>query len=120
MLLLILIACGRAVPEPPVTGTPHPEVPSPAFFLAEGAPDPTACAVDADCIGDTVPTVDGCCNEPRRLLPHARAYREWVRRWRVEHCAEATCPPPPNPYRPPECAFEVRCEDRVCVDACPR
>jgi hypothetical protein len=91
------------------------------FFMAEGAPPPRACTRDSDCVGDTIPDLDQpCCQNPRSLQPHARAYKRWLSGWRAEHCADTTCPPPPPPAMPPTCAFEVVCADQVCADSCKR
>jgi hypothetical protein len=114
-------------PEPPTTANPTLDPPPPepemppvdGFFMAEGAPPPRGCASASDCLGDTIPDVDNpCCQNPRTLEPHARAYRSWVFAWRKDHCASVTCPPPPAPSEPPECAFEVDCVQGQCVDAC--
>ena len=121
-------------PEQPETSTPDkPDTPeqvreTPAslpakdgFFMAQGAPDPRACQVAADCFGDTIPDVDNpCCQNPTTLEAYTRAYATWVRSWRADHCADVTCPPPPPPAKPPDCAFEVECVEQRCVDTCQR
>jgi hypothetical protein len=90
------------------------------IYTVAGAPDPRACAVDADCIGDTIPAKDLCCQDPYNVVPHARAWRTWMNDWRTRSCAAAhTCPPPPNPAQPAECGFAVSCKDSRCVNACP-
>lgn len=89
------------------------------FFLVDGAPDPRACEAAADCIGDTVPDENGCCQDPARVVPHARSYRRFITDWRKNACADVTCPPPPSPSLPPRCVFEVRCVEGQCVDSCP-
>jgi hypothetical protein len=122
-------------PTPEPTPTPLPEVstanpivdpppepvmiPQDGFFMAEGAPQPRACKVASDCTGDTIPDVDNpCCNNPHTLEPYAFAYRDWVNDWRKDRCDSVVCPPPPNPSRPPDCAFDVDCVAGSCVDAC--
>lgn len=113
-------------PDPEPENQPEPEtLPEPAatkdgFFMAEGAPDPSACKVAADCHGNTIPDPNNpCCQDPRTLEPHARAYSTWLSSWRRDNCASVTCPPPPPPAEPPACAFEVDCVAGSCVDACP-
>ena len=104
----------------PTTDEPPARAPQDGFFMAEGAPDPRACSVASDCLGDTIPDLDNpCCQNPTSLEPYARTYRSWLGSWRGKHCAEQTCPPPPNPARPPACAFELACTEGVCVDSCP-
>lgn len=113
-------------PEPPTVDdqTPKTELESlPAkdgFFMAKGAPDPRACTVADDCTGNTIPDLDNpCCQDPSTLEPYARAYWTWINEWRRDHCEAVTCPPPPAPSMPPDCAFEPDCVDGVCVDTCP-
>ena len=116
-----------ATPEPDTTsaeptGEPEPSgvAPVDGFFMAEGAPQPRACAVASDCHGDTIPDLDQpCCQNPRTLEPYSRAYKKWLVGWRTEHCADVTCPPPPAPSMPPDCAFVNDCVEGVCVDTCP-
>ena len=101
------------------TGSSDALPPVDGFFMVDGAPPPTGCKVDSDCLGDTIPSVkDPCCQDPYSLRPHARAYRTFVSTWRTEHCAEHECPPPPSPTLPPDCAFDVRCEEGRCQDSC--
>ncbi|MBA3453955.1 MAG: hypothetical protein H0T42_12745 [Deltaproteobacteria bacterium] len=130
ILLLVLSACskgGGSTSGGPVPGTteqtPRPTPPPTqvdGIYTVVGAPDPRACAVDADCIGDTIPAQDLCCQDPHSVVPHARAWRTWMTDWRTRSCAAAhTCPPPPNPARPAECGFAVSCKDSRCVNACP-
>jgi hypothetical protein len=99
---------------------PEPESVRDGFFMAEGAPDPRACTVAADCTANTIPDLDNpCCQNPRILEPYARAYWAWLHQWRRENCSDVTCPPPPAPYKPRQCAIEVDCVDGRCVNACP-
>ena len=105
--------------DDPATDQPPALAPQDGFFMAEGAPDPRACSVASECLGDTIPDLDNpCCQNPTSLEPYARAYRSWLGSWRGKHCAERSCPPPPNPARPPDCAFELACTQGVCVDSC--
>ena len=99
---------------------PESSPPTEGFFMADGAPDPRTCAVASDCRGDTIPDLDNpCCQNPYSLEPYANAYQTWLNGWRREHCDAVTCPPPPAPSRPPDCAFELDCVDGRCVDTCP-
>jgi hypothetical protein len=114
-------------PEPPTTANPTLDPPPPepemppvdGFFMAEGAPPPRGCSSASECLGDTIPDVENpCCQNPYSLEPYAHAYRKWIYSWREDHCASATCPPPPSPIQPPDCAFDVDCVQGQCVDAC--
>lgn len=97
----------------------EPLAPKDGFFMAEGAPDPKACKLAADCTSNTVPDLDNpCCQNPRTLEPYANAYWWWVGEWRKEHCEAVTCPPPPHPSRPPDCSRKLDCVEGICVDAC--
>jgi hypothetical protein len=143
---LCLAACGQPQPTPPATtptpvpaatDTPRPIAPPPpieaprptvtdgppiqrdGFWTLADAPSPTACVTDADCIGDTVPAEDLCCQDPHTLTAHARAWREHIRLYRTRACSGHVCPPPPAPAQPPSCAFEVRCEAGRCMESCP-
>lgn len=90
------------------------------WFIPAGSPSPQACVVGSDCLGDTVADpAQPCCNDPHSLVAHSRAYRTAVGEWRIQHCADVTCPPPPAPDQPPACAFEVRCAEGRCTDSCP-
>jgi hypothetical protein len=103
----------------------EPSVPDPSarmesgFFLADGAPDPLACATDADCLGDTVPAPGGCCQNPLDLRTYSQAYRTWLARWRPAHCADVTCPEPPAASPPGDCYFRVHCTtEGTCANSC--
>jgi hypothetical protein len=112
--------------EPEPEKSPEPEKPPEpvndpvdGFFMAEGAPQPRACASKADCLGDTIPDLENpCCQNPHTLEPYSRAYREWLSTWRKDRCASVECPPPPPPAQPPACHFELDCVQGQCVDAC--
>jgi hypothetical protein len=138
LFLIVICACSRedtASSSAPATGErveqveeqveqvesqPEQVVAESRFFMAEGAPDPQACKVAADCLGNTIPDRNNpCCQDPRTLEPYTRAYWAWIGTWRRDHCDEVTCPPPPAPSLPPDCAFEVDCVEGVCVDSCP-
>ena len=108
-------------PEPePEPKQAEPLAPKDGFFMAEGAPDPRACKAVADCVSNTIPDVENpCCQDPRTLEPYAKAYWYWVGEWRKSNCESVTCPPPPAPGRPPDCALKLDCVDGFCVDACP-
>ena len=89
------------------------------YFLADGAPAPRACTVDADCMGDTLPAEGGCCNDPLSLTAYAQAYRTWLAGWRAAHCDGVNCPTPPSPSRPDDCYFEVHCSTAgTCENTC--
>lgn len=130
-LTLALAACGRTAPAertaPPVTG-PTGEAPverdgliqRDGFWTLEEAPPPLACVTDDDCLGDTVPAEDLCCQDPHKVAAHSSAWRTFIQAWRDRSCGDHACPPPPSPSQPPACAFEVRCQAGRCVDDCPR
>jgi hypothetical protein len=112
--------------EPPRLEPPRAaEIPRPpgiqrdGFWTLADAPSPAACATDADCIGDTVPAEDLCCQDAYKLAAHSRSWREHIRQWRTRTCGGHVCPPPPNPSQPNPCAFAVRCEVGRCMDSCP-
>ncbi|MDQ3035935.1 MAG: hypothetical protein M3Y87_26260 [Myxococcota bacterium] len=82
-----------------------------------GAPD--ACAVDGDCMANTLPDASSpCCNDPRTLRPHSGRYRAAVQAWRSAQCRDVRCPPPPPPAMPEGCALTARCDQGVCRDSC--
>ncbi len=136
VLLLLTAACSKNTGGPPAAGSAMPQpstaapaaraVPAPTvvqvdgLYTLAGAPAPRACAADADCIGDTVPAADLCCQEPMTVVAHARTWRTWINDWRTRSCADHSCPPPPNPAQPPECLFKVSCQNQRCENACPR
>lgn len=113
-------------PEPPSPESKQAEPLAPKdgsfnFFMAEGAPEPKACTVAAECMSNTIPDLDNpCCQNPRTLEPYAKAYWAWIGQWREGHCQAVDCPPPPAPARPPACSLELDCIAGACVDACPR
>lgn len=121
--LLCLLACGNAPQETMQEATQAQSAQHDVhdgFFVAPGAPTPRACTADDQCVGDTIPdTANPCCNNPRTLRAYGRDYKNWVNTWRASNCDGVTCPPPPNPSLPPDCAFQVRCENNQCVDSCP-
>jgi hypothetical protein len=89
------------------------------FYRTDESPDPVACEVDSDCIGDTTLGKAGCCNEPTTIRPHAKKYRAWAGKHSASDvCREVTCPRPPNPAQPAECYFQVSCVKNTCVNAC--
>jgi hypothetical protein len=88
------------------------------FFVTRDAPPPATCETASDCIGGTIPDRTGCCQDPRQVVPHSRAYRDWVTRMREVHCEGVTCPPPPAPARPDDCLFEMQCVDALCANGC--
>ena len=88
------------------------------FFVADGAPSPMACVTDADCQGNTLPAVGGCCQDPTSLGVYSSAYREWLGRWRTAHCGGVECPTPPSPARPADCYFDVHCAAGGCANTC--
>jgi len=123
MLLAALACCGSDA-TPPHTSTQQTESAAHAtqdgFFVAPGAPAPRSCNADEECVGDTIPdATNPCCNDPRSLRAYGREYKRWVNGWREANCDGVTCPPPPSPSIPPDCAFQVRCERNQCVDSCP-
>lgn len=88
------------------------------YFRAASSPEPLTCKIANDCIGDTLPTATGCCNAPTSLGVYNKSYKAWLTSWRTENCEDATCPPPPNPSQPPECAFEMQCLEGRCANRC--
>ncbi len=89
------------------------------YFVTDEAPDPVACAADADCIGNTLLGADGCCRDPLTLLPHSKAYDAWQgARQSGPECADVTCPPPPDAGEPADCYFDVRCVEGACRNSC--
>lgn len=130
--VLALSACG----SPPATATPDPttpvetpgrsDPPPPAgrivdgFFLAEGAPDPLACATDADCTYGQTYDASGCCGTYRDMAAAAQstAYRAWQDSYTAAHCADHPCPSPPVPDAPPDCLFDLHCAAGRCDNAC--
>ncbi len=89
------------------------------FFVTDDAPDPQACEVDADCIGDTTLGPNGCCVEPTTIKAHSKKYHAWAgSRRTAPACENVQCPPPPNPAQPAACSFQVRCAEKICTDAC--
>lgn len=89
------------------------------FFMVDDAPDPRACQAASDCVGDTIPDANGCCQDPRRVSSYSREYKRFIADWRKTACVNVTCPPPPAPSLPPRCVFEPRCVDGQCADSCP-
>jgi len=102
--------------------TDSPEPLGGGFFVAEGAPDPLACAADTDCAYDGAVNAEGCCWSYRGVnaVAMSTAYRDWQAAHREANCADVDCPPPPVPTRPEECLFEVSCVDAQCQNACNR
>ena len=90
------------------------------FFTAADAPDPLACTSDQQCTGNTILEASGCCRDPRSLRAVAKAYDYWASaRQQSVTCKSTTCPPPPHPSMPPECAIAPRCVAQRCVTQCP-
>lgn len=90
------------------------------YYLADGAPDPVACAADADCTYGAVLAENGCCWSFRDVnaAPMSVAYRDWGLAQR-ESCDATACPSPPVPTQPPDCLFTVRCAEGRCANECP-
>ena len=88
------------------------------YFGAVDSPDPLACTTADDCIGNTLPTENGCCNAPTSLGVYNQSYRAWLSSWRTKNCQAVTCPPPPNPSQPDECAFAMQCLEGRCANSC--
>ena len=91
--------------------TETPEVPEhravDGFFSTEEAPFPHACETPSDCTGDTIPDAGNpCCNNPRSLRRHSRAYWQWIHAWHAAECEEFHCPPTPSPSMPNPCSVE--------------
>jgi hypothetical protein len=90
------------------------------FYVEDGAPDPLACATDAECTYGGVPDETGCCWSFRDMNAVAMsvAYHEWIERERPQNCEGVDCPSPPVPDRPPDCLFQVSCRSGRCANAC--
>jgi hypothetical protein len=89
------------------------------YFVDEGAPDPLACRVDRDCIGDTVPDETGCCVRSNEAVPQTWVWHTWVTERRLAGgCDEVTCPPLPVQGMPDLCKLRVRCASQRCVSTC--
>jgi hypothetical protein len=90
------------------------------FYLEDGAPDPLACATDADCTYGGVLAENGCCWSFRdyNAVAMTVAYRDWAARAREASCDIERCPSPPVPSQPPDCLFAVSCRDARCTNAC--
>ena len=115
-LVLVFSACGKGTSAAGPSQSPPTQVDG--LYTVAGAPAPRACAVDADCVGDTVPAADLCCQDPHAVVPHARVWSTWINDWRTRSCAGHTCPEPPNPAQPPDCEFAVSCQNKRCENAC--
>lgn len=131
--LVLLVGCGSNEPstssetnetEVDETGSEEPSAAADGtvdgrWFVPAGSPPPQACEAPEDCMGDTIPdAAQPCCNDPYSLSAYAIAYRDAINAWRQSHCADVTCPPPPAPTPPPDCAFEMRCVEGQCANAC--
>lgn len=119
-----VFGCHGPTPEPSLRAASEPsaeavEAPRPrASFPPADAPVMDACAVDADCVANTPPAADGCCNEPTRLVPLGGSYRSWLSQWREANCGAVSCPPSPPPSRPAACALAVTCVEGHCQNGC--
>lgn len=90
------------------------------YYHEPGAPDPLACKEDAECLGDTVVRVDGCCVPDPTPWPQSLAWHTWLsERRRSEFCKAVQCPPTPDPILPQRCYFEGRCVAGRCQNSCP-
>jgi hypothetical protein len=131
--MIAAAACGPAKSPPPVSNPPPP-VPDAApakvdpaprmidgrYYVEAGAPDPLACQVDKDCIGDTVTDEGGCCIASPAPYPQTWPWHTWLSNRRMSAtCKAVTCPPLPIPTEPPKCAFDVHCQAGKCVNSCP-
>jgi hypothetical protein len=102
---------------PTLTGPPR--LQDGRYFVDEGAPHPTTCREDKDCIGDTVPDDTGCCIRSSDPFPQTFAWHAWVTRRRLsETCDEVKCPPLPVPSMPEVCRLRARCDGGTCRDSC--
>jgi|GEM_PF-2594721 len=101
------------------------------FLMLPGSPPPQACSRASDCVGDTLPAANGCCQDPRRIVPHSRAYKRFIHHWRTSKqqslagpgavpCKGVTCPIAPPPSRPKRCLFEMQCKNKRCANTCTR
>lgn len=130
-VFLSLVACSgepatteTAETVPPREAEPEPETTRGRFvggyYIADGAPDPVACAADADCTYGGVLAENGCCWSFRDVnaAPMSVAYRDWGLAQR-QTCDVTACPPSPVPTQPPECLFTVRCAEGRCRNECP-
>lgn len=89
------------------------------FYVEDGAPDPRHCAVDSECLGDTVTVANGCCVESSTPVPQTHRYHEWLSAHRMmPACRALDCPIVP-PQMPAACAFEMRCAAGQCTNTCP-
>ncbi len=89
------------------------------FWLTPDAPDPTACAVDADCVCADLVLPNGCCWHYGSPFPQSQAYAAWLRgEVKRPACQEIQCSPGPLPGHPLPCAFEARCVAGQCANAC--
>jgi len=128
MFCLLLAACAETGggSGPPATGksaasTAASRMIDGRYYVSTGAPDPLACEKNEDCAGDTVVDSTGCCVVDSAPFPQTWAWKRWVSERRGSAaCASVSCPPLPAPPPPPECAFDVRCEQGRCKDACPQ
>jgi hypothetical protein len=90
------------------------------YLLEPGMPDPWACRTDADCVCSILVAPDGCCTPSPHPFPQSRAYALWLAaRLGGPACRGVECPPGPPPAPPLPCAFEARCIDGRCANACP-
>jgi hypothetical protein len=89
----------------------------------QAAPDPSACAVDADCTFGVGIDESGCCFATNSATSgaHSVAFERWV----TERVASAACKgskceplPPPSPPPPGVCWNTPRCRQGRCGDAC--
>lgn len=132
LALALLSACGGteapvvAPPQPPVAGEhqisalerPPPGVMRGAFFMADGAPEPSACTTDADCAADTVTDAAGCCVVQSTPIAQSQRYHEWLSARRAgPDCAAAACVIFP-PSQPLDCEIHVHCATGQCANAC--
>lgn len=99
------------------------------FLMLPGSPPPQACTSASDCVGDTVPAANGCCNDPRRIVPQSKAYKQFVHRWRTTRqqsragpkavpCKGVECMIAPPPSKPKPCLFKMQCKNKRCGNSC--
>jgi hypothetical protein len=82
-------------------------------------PDRLACQVDADCVSAPLHAPDEpCCDTGVHLGVVSRAYEDWRRAHRLQHCADVACPALPSPTPPRPCATEPRCLAGQCSGSC--
>ena len=110
--------------EPYDITTPRPLPPGwswkDGYLEGPGSPDARACTSDEDCVCAMLVDPGGCCQPVPVPFPQTKAYQAWLTAHvQSAECRAVVCPPPPLPGHPSACAYEARCLNGTCMNACP-